>query len=426
MNDITATRNGKEEEVLFLTEMLGAHAYLNGRRTGKLEDLVGVDHGKLAEITHFQVSRPFGEASLLIPLQKVLSFGPRGFILDIDDPKTFIRALAANEVLLRDYLLDKKVLDMEDREVEVVYDIRLVRTNGSIYASDVDISRYGLLRRLGFRALADHFYQKADDAKKKLIPWSYIQPLPPHLGSLEGNVKLNVLKEELTDVHPADLADIVEELDSSQRVALLEGLDTEHASDTLEEVDPAVQRDIVFSLRKDRVAQLIGEMTSGQAADIVSVLPAEEKKTILGLLEPSKVAKIEEILAKHEINILNFTTNKFFKVSPEMNVKQARRRFREAAKSIDVVMYFYVVDSTEKLLGVIDIKHLFMAEDEDLLRNLMVEHLIVLNPFSTMKEAADCFLRYGFRALPVTDANDVILGVVPYRDVMNLKHRILD
>jgi Mg/Co/Ni transporter MgtE len=167
-------------------------------------------------------------------------------------------------------------------------------------------------------------------------------------------------------------------------------------------------------------------LTSGQAADIVSVLPAEEKKTILGLLEPSKVAKIKEILAKHEINILNFTTNKFFKVSPEMNVRQARRRFREAAKSIDVVMYFYVVDSTEKLLGVIDIKHLFMAEDEDLLRNLMVEHLIVLNPFSTMKEAADCFLRYGFRALPVTDANDVILGVVPYRDVMNLKHRILD
>jgi magnesium transporter len=425
MNDITATRNGKEK-VLFLTEMLGAHAYLNGKRTGKLEDLVAVDHGTLAEITHFQVSRPFGEAPLLIPLQKVLSFGPHGFILDIDDAKSYIRALAPTEVLLRDYLLDKKVLDTEDREVEVVYDIRLVRTNGSIYVSDVDISRYGLLRRLGFRALANHFYRKADDTTKKLIPWSYIQPLPAQLGSLEGNVKLNVLKEQLTEIHPADLADIVEELDSSQRVALLEGLDTEHASDTLEEVDPAVQRDIVFSLRKDRVAQLIGEMTSGQGADIISVLPAEEKKAILELLEPAKVEKIEEILAKHEINILNFTTNKFFKVAPETNVKQARRKFREAAKSMDVVMYFYVVDSGEKLSGVIDIKQLFMAEDEDLLKNLMVEHVIALNPFSTMKEAADSFIRYGFRALPVTDTNDVILGVVPYRDVMNLKHRILD
>lgn len=425
MNDITATRNGKEE-VLFLTEVLGAHVYFNGKKAGKLEDLVAVDHGKLAEITRFQVSRPFGEPALLIPIQKVLSFGPRGFILDIDNPKAYERALATNEVLLRDYLLDKKVLDLEDRDVEVVYDIRLVRTNGSLYVSDVDISRYGLLRRLGFRALADHLYRRADEAKKKLIPWSYVQALPAQLGSLEGNVKLNILKEELTEIHPADLADIVEELDSSQRVALLEGLDTEHASDTLEEVDPAVQRDIVFSLRKDRVAQLIGEMTSGQAADIVAVLPAEEKKAILGLLEPAKVAKIEEILRKHEINILNFTTIKFMKCPPDMSVKQARRKFREAARSMDVVMYFYVVDANDKLLGVIDIKQLFMAEDDDLLKNLMVEHVISLNPESTMKQAADAFIRYGFRALPVTDTSDIILGVVPYRDVMNLKHRMLD
>jgi Mg/Co/Ni transporter MgtE len=93
---------------------------------------------------------------------------------------------------------------------------------------------------------------------------------------------------------------------------------------------------------------------------------------------------------------------------------------------MDVVMYFYVVNEADKLLGVIDIKELFMAEDDAALSNLMAENVIHLNPQSTMKQAADAFLRYGFRALPVTDENDIILGVVPYRDVMNLKHRILD
>jgi magnesium transporter len=425
MNDVRAARNGKEE-VLFLTEVLGAQAYMNGKKTGKLEDLIAVDRGKLAEVTHFQIARPFGEAPLRVPVLKVLAFGPRGFILDIEDAKSCERPLAADEVLLKDHLLDKKVLDLEDREVELVYDIRLVRTNGGLYVSDVDISRYGLLRRLGFKAVADHFYRRADEAKKKLIPWSYVQPLPAQLGSLEGNVKLNVLKEELADIHPADLADIVEELDSPQRVALLEGLDTEHASDTLEEVDPAVQREIVFSLRKERVAQLIGEMTSGQAADILAVLPADEKKAILALLEPSKVAKIEEILEKHETNILSFTTSKFIKCPPDMTVLRARRKFREMARSMDVVMYFYVVDEKDKLLGVIDMKELFMAEDDVLLGDLRVENVVSLNPGSTMKQAADAFIRYGFRALPVTDENDVILGVVPYRDVMNLKHRMLD
>ena len=218
----------------------------------------------------------------------------------------------------------------------------------------------------------------------------------------------------------------MEELDSGQRVTLLEGLDTEHASDTLEEIDPAVQRDIVFSLRKERVAQLIGEMTSGQAADILAVLPAAEKRAILGLLEPTKVAKIEEILEKHETNILSFTIQQVHQMSADMTVQRARRKFRELARSMDVVMYFYVVNEADKLLGVIDIKELFMAEDEVLLGNLMVENVISLNPESTMKQAADAFIRYGFRALPVTDENDIILGVVPYRDVMNLKHRILD
>jgi len=425
MNGTTTVKNSVEE-IFFLSDLLGAHAYFNDRKIGKLKDAIALDQGSVAEVTHFQIARPFGEAALLVPFSKVRSFSPREITVSNGDPGSYVRELRPEEVPLRDYLIDKKVLDTEDREVEVVYDIRLVRTIGNLYVSDVDISRYGLFRRLGFRALADYFYRRADETKKKLIPWSYVQPLPSQLGSLEGNVKLNILKEELTDIHPADLADIVEELDSSQRVALLEGLDTEHASDTLEEVDPAVQRDIVFSLRKDRVAQLIGEMTSGQAADIVAVLPAEQKKAILGLLEPSKVAKIEEILEKHETNILNFTTVKFIKCPPDMTVKQARRKFREAARSMDVVMYLYIVDSQDKLLGVIDMKELFMAEDEDLLKDRMVEHVISLDPDSTMKEAADAFLRYGFRALPVTDANDIVLGVVPYRDVMNLKHRILD
>jgi magnesium transporter len=125
-------------------------------------------------------------------------------------------------------------------------------------------------------------------------------------------------------------------------------------------------------------------------------------------------------------NILNFTSNKFIKCLPDMTVLRARRKFREMARSMDVVMYFYIVNEADKLLGVIDIKQLFMAEDDVLLGNLMVEKVISLNPESTMKEAGDAFIRYGFRALPVTDQNDIILGVVPYRDVMNLKHRILD
>jgi CBS domain-containing protein len=425
MNGTVSVKNAIEE-TFYLTELLGARVRANGRRLGKLKDVVAVDQGKLAEVTHLMIGRPFGDPPLLVPLAKVRSFGLREVVVEDGDPESYVRPLQPEEVLLRDYLLDKKVLDMEDREVEVVYDIRLVRTNEKMYVSDVDISRYGLLRQLGFKGLANYFYQRAAETKKRLIPWSYVQALPPHLGALEGNLKLNVLKEELAEIHPVDLADILEELDSSQRATIMEGLDTEQASDTLEEVEPAVQRDIVRSLRKDRVAELIGEMTPGQAADILSVLPAEDKKAILKLLEPSQVAKIEQILEEQDISINSFATSRFFKFPPDITAEQAQRKCRELAKETDVVMYLYIVDPKDKLVGVADIQDLFMAEDNELLGDLMVKNIITVNPGNTLKEAIELFNRYHFEALPVVGVTDIILGVVPYRDVMNLKHRVLE
>ncbi len=414
------------EETFFLSQVIGARAYVKSRKIGKVGDLVAVDQGKVAEVTHFQITRPFGDPSILVPIAQVRSVSPREVVLDVDRLETYVRVPTPEEVLLKDYLLDKKVLDMDDQEVEVVYDIRLARTGSKIYVADVDIGRYGLLCRVGLRAVANYLYRRHGDSEKRLIPWSYVQPLPPQLGTLQGHVKLSVLKEALSDIHPVDLADIIEELDSSQRVVVMQGLDTEQASDTLEEIDPAVQRDVVFSLGKERVAQLIGDMTPGQAADIVSVLPGDEKRAILRLLDPSMVAKIEEIMEEQDTTILNFATSNFFKCPPEMTVEQARARFRQEAPSMDVVMYFYIVAEADRLLGVIDIKDMFAAEDAVPLMELMVENVIALNSESTMKQAADMFLRYGFRALPITGENDVILGVVPYRDVMNLKHRILE
>lgn len=425
MNQMIATP-GISEEVIFLSEILGARAICNGRKLGRLEDVIAVDQGKLAEITQLQIKPPFGDPAMLVPYSAVRLLSRRQVVIELADPKSYVREPGPDEVLVSDYLFDKKVLDIEDREVEVVYDIRLLKRNGKLYVTDVDISRYGLLRRMGMVSLAKIFYRQDGEEKKQLIPWSYVQALDSHLGSLQGELKLNILKEALSEIHPVDLADIVEELDSEQRVTLLEELEPSHASDTLEEIDPAVQRDIVFALKKERVAQLIGEMTPGQAADILSVLPSDEKRTILKLLDPKLVDKIEEIIEQQETNILNFTTAKFLKCSGDMTADDTLQLFRKSARSMDVVMYFYIIDEREKLLGVLDIKELLIAEPTSKLRDVMVENVISLKTDCTMKEAAAAFLRYGFRALPVVDEAEILRGAVPYRDVMNLKHRMLD
>ncbi len=414
------------EPFYFLSEILGAKVMLSGKKLGKLSDVIIKENGKIPVVTHFYVTRSFGYPSLLIPWENIRSMTVREVAIDIESLEKYEGVPAEDAVLLKDYILDKKVLDIEDREVEIVYDVKLVIRNNKLYVSDVDLSRYGLLRRMGLKGFANFVYKLADKIKDETISWTYIQPLPTKISSFKGNVKLKILKEKLSEIHPVDLADILEELDPEQRVTIFNKLDTERASDVLEEINPNVQRDLVSSLKKEKAALLIDQMTPGQAADVLASLPISEANAILELLNEDNAKKIKSILEKQEEKILNFATLNFLTFAPDITAEKAKSEYQRIAKGKDVVMYIYVVDSQNKLLGVIDIKELLMAKDEALLSDIMVTNIISLKHESTLKEASTMFARYSFRAIPVTDANNKIDGVVLYRDVMNLTHHFLE
>jgi Mg/Co/Ni transporter MgtE len=347
-------------------------------------------------------------------------------VIDIDEIKKFEMPPPDDAILLRDHILDKKVLDTEDAEVEVVYDIRLVERNEKLYVTEVVTSKYARLRRLGLGSLAGIIYPQGDRDSDGAISWTYVQPLPSHISSFKGDVKLKVLKEKLADIHPVDLADILEELDHDQRVMIFSSLSNEHASDTLEEIEPIVQRDIIASLSKEKVVQLINDMTPGQAADILSVIPHAEAHVILTAVNPDNAKKINAILEKQEEKVIHYTTQKILKFPPETTVEYVQNDYPRHARDKDVIMYVYVTSEQEILLGVIDLKELLKADDKALLKDIMVENVISLSTESTLKEASQYFARYDFRAIPVTDEQNRLVGVIPYRDVMNLTHHFLE
>jgi len=425
MENINYGNNNSLEETFFLSEIVKKPVKVNGKNIGRLVDFIIIDLGKVAEVTNLYVSRPFGDPALLVPWGKVKLLGIKEIILDIENIHQYENAVPERAVLLKDYIMDKKVLDVEGREVELVFDVKMALRNNKLYVIDVDLSKYGLLRRIGLKWLANFIYNLAEKIKKQTIAWDYVQPLPDSLDSFKGDIKLKVLKEQLSDIPPVDLADILEETSHKQRMAIFDKLDTNHASDTLEELDPKVQRDMIASLEKNRAAQLINEMTPGQAADILSVLPWSEVKAILKLLNEENALKIKEILEKHEENVINFIVKDYLKFSPDEIVLHARRLYSRMAKGKDVIMYLYILDEQEKLLGVVDIKELLLAEDNITLKDIMVTNVISLTSESTLKGASELFGRYGFRALPVINKNGKMLGVIPYRDVMNLKHLYL-
>jgi magnesium transporter len=143
------------ERKFFLSEIIGRKVFLKTQRIGRLSDMVIVETGKLPEVTHFVVSRSFGYPSLLLPLDKLTLISNTEIVFDVTDPVEYENLPAEGAILLHSHILDKKILDMDGHEIEVIYDISLNFQGDKLYVSEVDISRRRLLRRLGLKTLAD-------------------------------------------------------------------------------------------------------------------------------------------------------------------------------------------------------------------------------------------------------------------------------
>ena len=396
--------------------------YLNTERVGRLHDFVIVETGKLPEVSHLVVVRPFGHPSLLVPWEKVSLISNTEIAADVADIADVERPVPDNAILLKAHILDKKILDMDDHEVEVVYDVKLAVQNGKLYASEVDFSRNRLLRRMGLKRLANFLAEH--DERNATVSWMYVQPLPERLGPFSGHVKLSVLKDKIQDIHPVDLADILEELDAEQRLAVFNELEPELASDTLEEVEPRVQRELLRSIKLERAAQLINEMSPAQAADLLAILPGSQADELLKMMDSDNAAKVQQIVDKHAENILLYATQDYIQQLPSAVVGDVIRNYRQLARDKDVIMYVYVVEGKDALKGVVDIRELIAADNDRTMAEIMTDHVISLGPDDTLKDAIETFERYGFRALPVTSEDDRLLGVVSFGSIRGIKPRL--
>jgi magnesium transporter len=410
------------EREFFVSEILGRKVFFRKERIGRLNDVVIVETGAIPEVSNFIVERPFGYPSLLVPWSKIALISATEIIVDDADVSAYEAAPPEGSILLKDHILDKKILDMDDHEVEVVYDVKLVLRGDKLYASEVDFSHNRLLRRLGLKKLANWLAEQ--NPGEKSVSWMYVQPLPEKIGAFKGDVKLNVLKENIGDIHPVDLADILEELDQQQRLAVFHQLEPEHASDTLEEVEPRVQRELIEALDKEKAADLIDRMSHTQAADVLAALPVEKADELLHLIDPETAPKVQQLIDQHDEHIQLYASDNFIKLPPITIARSVIDDYRHLARDKDVVMYVYVVDPDNLLLGVVDIRELIMAENDQTLAEIMVENVISLDRSATLKDALNMFDRYGFRALPIVDDHDHIVGAVSFKHVRGIIPRL--
>lgn len=387
-----------------------------GITLGKLKDLVIKDEGHYPEVTGLIVERSLGRPSWIVSWNHVVEVTPEKTIIDQPPEGNYLQFKHSEEqLLLGDKVLDKRILDIEGFEVEVVYDVRLLFVENKMFVVGADVDRHALMRRLGLGRIVKSLLGNA--SKEDIIPWRYVQPLPADLTSTKGDVKLNITREGLKDIHPADLADILEELSHEERIHIFNALEGEVAADALEVTEPRVQREILASTSVDRAGEILGHLSPVQIADILSILPRHDSEALLKTLNGGVASKVHLLLSQHDVPASTLAMSCFLGFPGNLTVEEAFTRFRTEASHCDVTMYIYVVDEQQHLRGVIDINELLQADPKSRLREIMTKNVVTVSPRTMRGEIETVFRKYHFRAIPIVDKSRKIVGVIREKDV---------
>ncbi len=312
-------------------------------------------------------------------------------------------------------ILDKQIVDVNGVKVVRVNDIKLEGYESEAVLIAVDVGVRGILRRLGIERKGENFLKVFKATLPfNLISWNYMQPLQPKLTA----ISLTVPRQLLSELHPADIADIISQVSHDEGAAFLKNLDVDVAADTLSELSTETQVELIQGMDTEKASDILEMMPPDEAADVLGDLPAEKAKEILEHIEKEEAEDIQELLGHEEDTAGGLMTNEFIAYFPEMTVGEAIEKFRQDALEIETVYYIYIVDEAERLAGVVSLRELLLSAPDTRLSEIMETKVKTVAPEADEKVVAKITTKYSLVALPVVDSNGVLLGVVTVDDIL--------
>lgn len=415
----------KEQRFVYISELLRLPVIRSdGRRLGRLADLkvrLGESFPRVAAL-HVRVG---WKTVVSLDWPEVASFSGDKLVLRPGaEDKCCRPEVRTEEMLLKEELLDKQVVDTYGAKIERVNDVHLLVIGRELRLVHVDIGKRGILRRLGLlrpvESMTRWFFEY--EFPEVLVSWKYIQPLGSDLH--RADLKLNVGMRGLRDLHPSDLADILEDLDRENQKRIFRTLDLETAADTLQEAEPWLQRSLIEAAPVEKASDLLEEMEPDEATDLLAELPEERKRKLIQTMEKPSREVIQELLAHKEGTAGSIMTTDFIAVRDDQTVGDAVREFKQTTHPLESVAYIYVTDAAGHLLGVITLRHLLLMEKETPVRTIMNPHLFKVETGDTVDEVAELFGKYKFLMLPVVDAENILSGVITVQDIMQERCRL--
>lgn len=383
----------------------------SGKPRGRVRDLAvgtGADAGKVAGLV--LKSRNGME---LVSATEVTRTPSGAFELRAN---ASVRALSEleNFILLRQDLLDRQIIDVHGRKVVRVNDVDLgwFAQNGveDLRVCEVEVGIRGAMRRLLVGLLPkETLISFARKLPPRVIPWEFVDMIEIDPAR---RVKLNIEHERLAQLHPSDIADILEDLPPAEREAVLTTLDEEVAAEALEEVDPRLQKSMLEGLDSETAAGIVEEMDPSAAADLLAELPEERSEAILEEMAPEERQEVEELLEFREDSAAGRMTTSYVSVTVGATVADGIQALKEFDGDIETVTEIYLTGEGDTLKGVIPLSRLVLALPPTKLEVLTERRIISCPADAHQNHVAELFDRYNLRALPVIDTKDRLVGVI--------------
>jgi magnesium transporter len=321
-----------------------------------------------------------------------------------------------NEIRLKLDLMDRQIVDIDGRKVVRVNDLRIDEIEGTLRLVAVDVGASGLLRRLGiegpWRTVARGLHR---DVPERYIDWEDVDPVERTIAS----VKLRVPHKGLAELHPADLATIIDQLGRSDRAGVIAALDDEAAADAIGEMEPEAQVDILEDLEPERAADILEEMDPDDAADLVADLSEESREEILGLMEKDEAEEVQELMTYDEETAGGIMTTEFVAVPASLTAAQTIDRLRELEPTAETIYYVYVTDQEDRLVGVLSLRDLIVAKPNTRISTFMFDEPVAVGTDASQEEVTEVVARYNLLAVPVVDAEGHLEGIVTVDDAID-------
>lgn len=347
----------------------------------------------------------------------------RTIVVNEDNGRIVIETKGSREILARTYtyllsenLLDKKIVDITGKQVVRVNDLKIAEIAGEFRVVGVETGALAKFRRMGIPSFGKVLYKILNkDYNDKMLMWEEIESID----MINGSLTLSESYSKLSSLHPADLADILEELDDPARKKVFESLDEDLAAETFEEMEDEYKGNIIKELSETKTAELLDNMGNDEIADLLEELDIEEREKIFVNLEQDDAQEVNELLKYEDEVVGSLMATDFISFGLNITVGETIEILKEMDPDEDVMYYIYVTDEEDKVKGIVILKDLLLQESKVKLEEIMEDNITTVKHDAKIKEAIEQSAKYNLLSTAVVDENDKLVGIVQIHDIID-------